>query len=131
MARSNAIAELLKRREMQSPFRGHCTHPSLYQCTCASTVYLYLYNSVPVPLPVPVPDTHQSLALLLLHPAEPPPTDDHESEHTHPRLQRRQSEIQKRGFHLSTTVTVRTQFYISFTFFAYEYRTPLPRLVTT
>jgi len=52
MARSNAIAELLKRREMQSPFR-----------------------------------------------------DDHESEHTHPRLQRRQSEIQ-RGFHLSTTVTV-------------------------
>ena len=35
--------------------------------------------------------------------------DDHDSEHAHPRLQRRQSEIQ-RGFHLSTTVTVRKWF---------------------
>ena len=47
------------------------------------------------------------LPFLFLHPAQAPPADDHESEHTHPRLQRRQSEIQ-RGFHLSTTVTVRT-----------------------
>ena len=36
-------------------------------------------------------------------------SDDHDSEHAHPRLQRRQSEIQ-RGFHLSTTVTVRKWF---------------------
>ena len=40
--------------------------------------------------------------------------DDHDSEHAHPRLQRRQSEIQ-RGFHLSTTVTVRKCFLLLMT----------------
>ena len=126
MARSNAISELLKCREMQSPFRGRCNFRDF------SPVFLLLPLACVLTSINPLSFFFFFTLLKLL----PSFADDHESEHTHPRLQRRQSEIQ-RGFHLSTTVTVRTHLLlavvvrISSTFLAHEYHTSMPRLVRT
>ena len=44
MARSNAIAELLKRRDMQSPFRGHSLHTpfSFFLCVYLTSINPFL-----------------------------------------------------------------------------------------